>query len=437
MKLRLTAALFGVLLPASAQYTGPAILSRGEAPAALSLPKIRFTPSVSVGASYDTGLSGIAIGDDGQLATAHSFGQTVSWYVAGAHSWKHTRLAISYNGSTSRYSRNSTPGNLNHNLMFGLTRQFSSRFGIDLRHTTGVSTRNYAIGGLAQTAPFDPTTTYVPTTDFFDNRNVYVTSSASATYLLTKRLSFNAAGIVFMNNRAAKSLTDAWGTNARGDLQYRLTARTSIGGTYSYQNFRYGGVAGGTDAHSGAIVYSIRINRHLEFSGQGGMVRSESTYLRQTPVDPVIAAILGITTTQQVVHVIQLTPSFSARLSRSMSHGVVYASAGRTVTPGNGLFLTSIATMIMGGYNTSVRRWGMNAQVAYVTADSTGNFSGNYGNLTETLGIGRALGRYLSLTMSVASRTYRSTDYGNYNRRITTATVGLGFTPGDVRLPTW
>ena len=48
--------LFGLTLPAFAQYAGPAILSRGEAPAAMSAPEIKFRPFVEFTAGYQTEL---------------------------------------------------------------------------------------------------------------------------------------------------------------------------------------------------------------------------------------------------------------------------------------------------------------------------------------------------------------------------------------------
>ena len=44
------------LTPLYAQYGGPAILARGQAPTAMTPSKIDFRPFLSVSAGYDTGL---------------------------------------------------------------------------------------------------------------------------------------------------------------------------------------------------------------------------------------------------------------------------------------------------------------------------------------------------------------------------------------------
>ena len=57
--LRRALAVLILTIPAFAQYAGPAILSRGEAPSAMSAPQINFRPYFDVNAVYDTGLAGV------------------------------------------------------------------------------------------------------------------------------------------------------------------------------------------------------------------------------------------------------------------------------------------------------------------------------------------------------------------------------------------
>ena len=73
-------ALPGLVLPAFGQYAGPAILSRGEAPAAMSTPKIDFAFSISLSGTYTNGLTGVSgPNSNGVLADASSFGQALSF----------------------------------------------------------------------------------------------------------------------------------------------------------------------------------------------------------------------------------------------------------------------------------------------------------------------------------------------------------------------
>src|ERR1700677_3816924 len=92
--------MFGLALPAFAQYAGPAILSRGEAPAALTAPTVDFSFSLALTANYTTGLAGVSAPNaQGQLADQAGEGGGVTLGVSGAHSWRHTHIGLSYSGS--------------------------------------------------------------------------------------------------------------------------------------------------------------------------------------------------------------------------------------------------------------------------------------------------------------------------------------------------
>ena len=108
------------------------------------------------------------------------------------------------------------------------------------------------------------------------------------------------------------------------------------------------------------------------------------------------------------------------------------------MTPGNGLFLTSVMNTAMGGYNyTGVRRWSLGASVGYSKADSTGNVLGNYGGTNGTLSASRQIVRNLHGILSFSVRQYSSGTFSLYNRLIYGVRVGLGYSPGDVPLRIW
>ena len=86
-------------LPAFGQYAGPAILSRGDAPAAMEAPQINFQPFLSVSASYTTGLSGVNLDTQGNLANATAYGIAISGGISGSHSWRHNHIGLNYLGS--------------------------------------------------------------------------------------------------------------------------------------------------------------------------------------------------------------------------------------------------------------------------------------------------------------------------------------------------
>jgi hypothetical protein len=425
-------------MPVFAQYAGPAILSRGEAPAAMASPQIAFRPFVDVSGVYDTGLAGVAINSQGQLGNEASFGVEVTAGISGMHSWRHTKIGMDYRGSVRRYAHLTKYDSTDQSLMLGIVHQLSRHATVTLNESAGLFSRNFGIPGLAQTVPFDPSTTYAPTTDFFDNRTEYLSTQANLVLQKTARLSFSMGGDGFEVRRRSTALYGVIGASAHADVQYRLTRRSTIGVNYTFSHFDYIGVLSGTDMHGVNGVYSVRVNRWLEFSGSAGLFRAETRFIQNVPIDPVIAALIGTPEGTVVLDRIDYVTSFSGRLSRTFPKGVAYISGGRGVAPGNGLFLTSITDTAMAGYNyTGVRRWSLGISAGYSRANSIGNVIGSYGGTSGTLSASRQIMHNVHGIMSFSARQYSSASFNGYNRLIYDLRVGVGYSPGDIPLRIW
>jgi hypothetical protein len=421
-----------------AQSAGPAILTRGEAPAAMAIPQVSFRPFVEFGGVYDTGLTGVALNSQGQLGSSASLGMSLSGGVSGVHTWKHTKVGLDYHGSVSHYTKTTYYDGVEQSLMLGVTHQFTRHATLALRESAGQFSRNYGLPGLSQTVPFDPSSSYIPTSDFYDNRTIYVSSQADLTLQKSARLSFNLGGDAFLTRRRSSALYGVTGGGARSDVQYRLSSRSTIGAGYTYEHYAYHGVFSATDLHGFVSTYGIRLTKSLEFSGYGGFMRAETKFVQNVAIDPAIAALIGTSVGSVIVHRIDLVPNVAGRLSETFSRGVVFLSGGHTVTPGNGLFLTSEATSANAGYTyTGQRRWSFTAQADYDHAKSVGNVLGYYGDVSGTLSASRQIVRSLHGVLSFSARKYQSPDFSLYNRLIYSVRLGLGFTPGNIPLRLW
>ncbi len=188
-------------MPVFAQYAGPAILSRGEAPAAMATPQIDCRPFVDLSLVYDTGLSGVAVNAQGQLGNEATEGLELAGGISGTHSWKRTKIGLNYRGSIRRYLHNTSYDSSDQSLMLGIVHQVSRHVSLSLNENLGLFSRSFGIPGLAQTVPFDPSTTDAPTTDFFDNRTEYLSTQATLIYQKTARLSFSVGGDGFLTRR--------------------------------------------------------------------------------------------------------------------------------------------------------------------------------------------------------------------------------------------
>jgi hypothetical protein len=421
-----------------AQYAGPAILSRGEAPSTLTAPRVNFRPYVEVTGTYDTGLANVSVSDTGALASNASYGMELVWGISGNHDWARTKVGLDYRGSFDHFVQHTAYDAINESLLLGVTHQITRHITLSLRESAGVFSRDMGPLGLPQSVPFDPSTTYIPTTDYFDNRTFYSESQANVIYQRTARLSFDFGGEEFLIRRRSAALAGVTGTGADGDFQYRLTRLITVGAGYAFQHFDFTKAFGTTDLHTAMGSFSIALNATTEFSLEAGGTRIEMEALQSVPVDPAIASLLGITSSLQVTHLVRYTPTARARLAHTFSQGVVFLSGGRTITPGNGLFLTSSVDMLMAGYTyTGLRRWSFNAASTWERASAVGIANSRYGDVTGSLAVSRQLVHSMHFVAMYSLRKYLSPDFSKYNRLIYTASVGFGFTPGDIPLRLW
>jgi hypothetical protein len=439
LKLVCVLTLLGLALPAFAQYAGPAILSRGEAPAAMSAPEIKFRPYVELTAGYQSGLAGVAVSDaQGNLPNADSTDIMLTFGVSGTHSWKHTKLGLDYRGSVGHYFQQSSFDSLTQAFLLGLTQQITRHVSLTLRENAGMFTQAFGLGSLSQTVPFDPSQSYIPTTTFFDNRTYYLSTQADLKIQKTARLSFDLGGDNFLTRYGAAGLVGATGLGARGDVEYRISRRSTIGGAYNYQHYYFSGQFGSADVHTFAGTFSTALAAKLELSASVGASRIEQTFIQSVPVDPIIAALLGVSSTTEIAHFVSWIPTGNVRLSQVFRQGVLYLNVGRAVTPGNGLFTTSYSDNVLAGYTyTGVRRWSLSASSGYSRSKSVGNFTGVYSSVSGGLTASRQIMRSVHFVFGYDVRTYDSPDFHNYNRLVQEAHVGLGFAPGDVPLRIW
>ena len=427
--------------PAFAQYAGPAILSRGDAPAAMSSAQVDFRPFVNVAGIYSAGLSGLQQTSQGAvtLGNLSSFGSLLSFGVSGLHSWKHTKLGLDYLGSISHYFQSGTYGNFNNqSLLLSLTRELTPHAMFTLRENASISSQPVPIPSLPQSAAYDPSSAYNPITDYYDNRTTFLSTEAGLTFQKSARLSFQISGMASVTERQIAGLYSVTGASATGDVQYRISSHTTVGGTYTYNHFEFHGIFNATDVQSVSGTYAKRLTRSLELSAYGGFSRNQTKFLTSLPISPAIGLLLGLRSAAVINYSSLYHPNYSARLSQTFQRGVLFAMGSYSVSPGNGLFLTSTAINGSTGYNyTGLRLWSIGATAGYTRSKSISNVVGEYADFIGTLSLSRQLTHYLHLTSTVSAVKYQSNSFSGYNRLTYNANLGLAFSPGNVPLRLW
>lgn len=438
LRIKTIIAMSVLAAPLAAQYAGPAILSRGDAPAALTSAPVAFRPFFEFSAIYDTGLAGVGVNQQGELATTAAEGIQFSGGVSGSHTWRHTTVGLDYRGDINHYFKQTFFDNSDQFLNLGIRHQFTRHISLNLRESAGLFDQGFNLGAIEQAVPFDASQSLLPNTNFFDNRTEYLSTQADLIIQKTSRLSFDLGGAGYINRRRSTSLYGLTGANATGDVQYRLTRRITIGADYQYEHFSFTRIFSSTDLHSGAGSFSMRISKTLEFSGYAGFTRSESYFVQTVPVDPAIAALLGISNAQTVNYSIRYIPNLNGRFSRTVHNGIIYLTGGHLVVPGNGLFLTSAQTTGALGYNyTGIRRWSFGVSAIYNKASSFGNIIGSYGNEGGVINASRQIARSFHAVFSFAGNRYISSTFTQYNRPIYAVRIGVGWSPGNIPLRVW
>src|SRR5215510_9556712 len=293
-------AALALAAPLYAQYGGPALLTRGQGPAAMSASQIDFRPYLNLSAGYDTGLNGVGLDPDGRPFNQSSTAMDASVGVSGVHSWKHTQLGLDYRASFRHYPRQSLYDGSDQMLLLGVTQQLSRHVMLSLRTNAGMFSQAFNVPTLPQTVPFDPATTYVPSNDFFDNRTMYFSTQADLVVQKSTRLSYAVGADSFMTRRRSTALFGTTGSGARGDVHYRVSRRTTLGLAYNYVHYSFNHVFSSTDVHNFVGTYGIRMTRNLEFSSTVGASRYEIKFLQTVPIDPAIAVLVGISSVNQV-----------------------------------------------------------------------------------------------------------------------------------------
>src|SRR5438105_2780954 len=81
----------------------------------------------------------------------------------------------------------------------------------------------FGLPGITAAAPFDPSGSYSPGADFFDNRTIYSSTQADLVVKTSARVSFDFGGDYFFTRRRSEALYGSTGHSGRADMQYRLS----------------------------------------------------------------------------------------------------------------------------------------------------------------------------------------------------------------------
>ena len=424
-----------VALAQSYNYEGPSVLSRG--PRNLGIlggENIRMNFFGSVDAVYDSGMYGFAADEKGQLLDEAAYGVQIAGGVTGKEDFKRSSVALMYRGDYAYYTQKTYYNGFNHALSLSSVHQVNARLSIQIQAAAGLTNRSIGSYASMMYNPFDYNA--VPAYELFNNPTAYGEGRVGASYRLSSRSQLQFGGSTFIVRRRASGLVGMMGYTATGDFVRQITRSTSIGGGYSFTNYRYSKMYGSSDLHTVTFSIQHRINRDWNIRAELSGFRIESTGLVQVQLDPIVAQILGQGSGVEAFHNIYYLNSYRGSLSRSWRRASLSIGAYRGVFPGNGVYLTSLTTGVTGSYSYQLGKWNVGAQAGYDEWKSLTRSMPPYRNFSGGAGVSRQLTRIMHLTVRWDYRDMGS-DLHTYDRAGQRASVGLAFSPPDVPLTMW
>jgi hypothetical protein len=347
---------------------------------------------------FDTNLATL---QGSQVVNGSGFGWSAGGGVAASHHTRNGALSLNYRGDYRHYGTAGYGSGTNQNLALDYSLRLNQRWSVSMDAMGGILLYG---GGFYSIAP---TGASGVSTNPLSTETRVLSSGVNFTYQQTRRLSYVFGGQFFLTNYNYVGGFDSLGGSGTFSVVYRLTAKTSLAGTYSHSYYTYSHDVGTTVLDGGSMTLSHTFSDHWQASATLGLNR---THARGTITLPV-SIILGQQTVNGYVtgpyDTISLTPAFQGSLTRYLRHSALSLSGGQNIVPGNGLYLTSRSQFINGTYSYSTRRSNISFGGAYNRLASLANtVSQSYSGANFSASYSYVVRRHLSADFRYDLNTY-------------------------------
>jgi hypothetical protein len=415
---------------------GPSILSRESGWTSQRSGKlIGFHFYGEITGIYDSGLTPVTAGAQPNGGNSASQGMEAGAGIIGSHAWRHEKFSVEYKGKYRQYANNPLFSGTDQFLSAAYSRLLHRHVTLDLKETLGTTT--LANGEFAYLAATGTNMLAAPANELFDNRTNYLQSRVDLTWDATSRLSFGFGGQGFIVRRQSRALAGLSGYSARSDIAYRLTRHQTVSASYEYASFDFQRTFADAALQIAALGYSIGFSRNWDLSAQAGAIRTEARGLNQISIDPAIAAIIGQSSAVVSFSRTLYLPIAEARLTRRLNRSQFTLTYSKSVTPGNGVYLTSRQTAGTLGYSyTGYRRLAVRLNAGYGELSPLGQALGKYTNWQGGARMSYTLARDTFFELEYDYRHYTTQDSG-FRMDSTRVSRGLAFSPGETPLAFW
>ena len=302
--------------------------------------------------------------------------------VTGSKQFSDSILSLNYRGDYRNYSGGFGGSGTDQYLSLVYSKRLSRRWTLLFNEAAGILYYSSAYfpnlpsgGGTVGNNPFSPSTRFL-------------SSSVYLSYRQTQRLTYTLGGSFFLSRYSYAGSFGSTGGILSASASYALTARTSIGGTYSHDNFYYQHGAGNTALDGGYFNASHIFAGSWNVHASAGITYANTSGFITLPVSLILAGQptdVGYITGPY--HTTTTVPTFDGGVTRRFRTFSVTASAGRGVNPGNGSYLTSSHTYVGGSAAKPFHNALLSGNASYSRVSSIANqvsqsYSQNILNIT-------------------------------------------------------
>jgi len=421
------------------EYSGPAVLSRSYSISQPLIPsQVKWNESVGLSSVYDSGVTRTVNADGSPGPASTLIGYMLNWSLGGRHYFRRDMVSVSYSGNLSEYSGNGAYSGSNQTVSAAYSHVLSRRLTLNLSGTGSILSQN----SILENQPVGPETianinlASSPNIQIYDLGTKQFTSQADLTWQLTSRLSFSMGTSYFGIERDSALLLGVTGQQARGDVNYRLTRKMTIGAYYSFSHYLYPDGFGNSATNTAGASYSYAFNRTTQLRFRGGLSEVESLGLQTVQINPAIAALLGENSGVIDAYNTYRSTDFSAQFVKDFHGGKRTASLAyaRGITPGNGVYQTSQQESISANMTARVfRTYSFSIAAGRDTLEAITQSLGKYQSEYGRIALSRTYRRGIGLTLTAEYRYFDINTTG-FLRNQLRITSGVTWGSGTGRL---
>ncbi len=297
-----------------------------------------------------------------------TYGSGLGWEagggVTGTHTFKDGGITINYRGAYRDYQTAGSTSGQQQSLSLAYSKRLN-------RHWTFGATASAAILGYGTSYFSESSLASTTPGNSISTNSRFADLGLSLTYNQTRRLGYVFSGS-FLYNSYPEAVSTR-GVSGSASALYRLTAKTTIGASYSRTYFSYSRHEGTSSIDAGSLTLSHRFPDHWQIDLSAGVNHSHSVGTAEIPVSFVFQ---GETLVGYYLGPYSRTlysPAFQGVLSHSFRRSSLSVSGGQSIMAGNGLYLASKDQFANGSFSYSTRHSNFSLGANYTRLNSVAN----------------------------------------------------------------